>query len=159
MESKESRIQDILSYIRFDIYGIKQKIEENLDLFEEDNLDHPIKEDKSEWNEEYIAANLVWLRKNFSRKRLEHLIEVRDFVRGKIEEPIKKETIEIKKTKSDERETTQKKTNYKTSTKKKEDSLIEKVKTGVRIVKSFLDSSPKEKKRTKDYFDKMPRKK
>ncbi|MGL6065739.1 MAG: hypothetical protein ACRC0R_01580 [Cetobacterium sp.] len=89
MDKSEAR-QDILQYIRFDKYGIEKEIEkkekEVLELFDEDNGED-ILIDSSEWNEEYISSLLVKLRKNFSRKKLKLIIEVRNQVRGKIKEP------------------------------------------------------------------------
>lgn len=87
--TREERIQDILNCIRFDLPEIKNLIIQNKDLFEEDNEQNPY-EEKDMWNEDYIAKNIVWLRKNFSKKRLEHLIEVRNYVRGEIEEQPRK---------------------------------------------------------------------
>lgn len=91
--SREERIQEILNYIRFNVYGIEEELKKNDDLFEQDDLKHEFEEDKANWDEDYIAKNLVWLRKNFSRKRLEHLIEVRNYVRGEI---VKPKSVEVK---------------------------------------------------------------
>ncbi|WP_432205514.1 hypothetical protein ACQ9ZF_11050 (plasmid) [Cetobacterium somerae] len=86
---RSDAIQEILQYIRFDMSGIDEKVK-NIeskvpDLFEEDNGIN-IDMDKSIWDEDYIATLIVKIRKNFSRKKLEHLKEVRTYVRGEIKE-------------------------------------------------------------------------
>ncbi|MGL4947727.1 MAG: hypothetical protein ACRC4X_08750 [Cetobacterium sp.] len=86
---RSDAIQEILQYIRFDISGIDEKVK-NIeskvpDLFEDDNGIN-INMDKSIWDEDYIATLIVKIRKNFSRKKLEHLKEVRTYVRGEIKE-------------------------------------------------------------------------
>lgn len=81
--------QDILQYIRFNMLGIEEKILEEKrnypNLFEEDN-GIILKTDKSEWNEDYISFLLVKTRKNFSEKKINHLINVRNYVRDEIEQ-------------------------------------------------------------------------
>lgn len=94
--TREEKIQEILNVIRFNLPEIKNILEKGSELFEEDNGSHPFKE-KEEWSEEYIAQNIVWLRKKFSRKRLEHLIEVRNYVRGEIKEVKREPVREIKR--------------------------------------------------------------
>lgn len=131
--AREERIQDILNYIRFDKYGIQKEIEKNIDLFEEDNYEHPF-EEKENWNEDYISKNLVWLRKNFSRKRLEHLIEVRNYVRGEI------------KSKTIERGENTKREN--TRNDKKALNSVEK-----NSLKKYRNYSPREKKETKSLWE------
>ncbi|MEA2018446.1 MAG: hypothetical protein U9N59_08355, partial [Campylobacterota bacterium] len=37
-----------------------------------------IKQDKSEWNDEYFKDHLALLDNNFSKERLEHILELRD---------------------------------------------------------------------------------
>ena len=133
-KNREERIQDILNYIRFDTYGIQKAIEENNDLFEEDNHEHPF-EEKENWNEDYINRNLVWLRKNFSKERLEHLIEVRNYVRGEI------------KLKSIERE---EKNIYNKGKIKRTLSLDEK-----RALEIYDGYNPKKKKETKSVIGKV----
>ncbi|MHA4987675.1 hypothetical protein [Cetobacterium somerae] len=86
---RSDAIQEILQYIRFDMSGIDEKVK-NIeskvpDLFEEDNGIN-INMDKSVWDEDYIAILIVKIRKNFSRKKLNHLKEVRTYVRGEIKE-------------------------------------------------------------------------
>ncbi|MGL5126461.1 MAG: hypothetical protein ACRC6U_10875 [Fusobacteriaceae bacterium] len=83
--NRSDAIQEILQHIRFDISGIDEKVK-NIDskipdLFEDDN---GINIDMDIWDEDYIAILIVKIRKNFSRKKLEHLKEVRTYVRGDI---------------------------------------------------------------------------
>ncbi|MGL4998132.1 MAG: hypothetical protein ACRC5T_04125, partial [Cetobacterium sp.] len=76
-----------LQHIRFDIEGIEEKIESSekqySDLLDTDNGFDLLK-NKDEWNEEYISTLLVKTRKNFSKEKLDHIIEVRNYVRGVI---------------------------------------------------------------------------
>ncbi|MEA3512819.1 MAG: hypothetical protein U9R37_04400, partial [Campylobacterota bacterium] len=39
-----------------------------------------IKQDKSEWNDEYFKDHLALLDNNFSKERLEHILELRDYL-------------------------------------------------------------------------------
>ena len=148
--TREEKIQEILTNIRFDLPESKKAIFEGIDLFEEDNEEHPF-EEKENWNEEYIAKNIVWLRKNFSKKRLQHLLEVRDYVRGEIKEPKEEYPKEIKRT-------------HKISSNEKNKSMVEKAKeNGKKIINSgkilykYIFDSPKKKSKInkeKEKYDK-----
>lgn len=141
--SREEKIQEILNYIRFDLPGIREEISKNIDLFEEDNEEHPF-EEKEFWNEDYIAKNIVWLRKNFSKKRLEHLMEVRNYVRGEIKESKKESPRKIKETSQ-------------SSNAQRNKTFLEKVKDGSKILRKFIFSDPKKKSKInkeKEKYDK-----
>lgn len=150
--TREEKIQEILNAIRFNLPEVKNAVEKGLELFEEDNGSHPFKE-KEEWNEEYIAQNVVWLRKNFSRKRLEHLIEVRNYVRGEIKE-IKKEP--IREVRREKREINYKKDTekggFKEKAKKMTANMLKKISDFIN-----LDQEPQKKaavRKEKEKYDK-----
>lgn len=142
--TREDKIQEILNYIRFDLPGIKEEISKNIDLFEEDNGEHPF-EEKEFWNEDYIAKNIVWLRKNFSKKRLEHLIEVRNYLRGEIKKSKKESPQKIKEISQ-------------SSNIQKSKTVFEKVKNGSKMLYKFIFSDPKKKSKINKEKEKYDRK-
>lgn len=142
--TREDKIQEILTNIRFDLPEVKNAILDGMDLFEDDNETHPF-EERENWNEEYISKNLVWLRKNFSKKRLQHLLEVRDYVRGEIKEPKKEYPKEIKRT-------------QKISNNEKNKSMFEKSKKFLKTLRNFIDSNPKKKAKINKEKEKYDRK-
>ena len=147
--TREEKIQEILNVIRFNLPEIKNILEKGSELFEENNGLHPFKE-KEEWTEEYIAQNIVWLRKNFSRKRLEHLIEVRNYVRGEIKE-VKREPIrEIKRERNYKKDT--EKGGFKEKAKKMTANMLKKISDFIN-----LDQEPQKKvavRKEKEKYDK-----
>lgn len=88
---KDSMILDRSSFKSFDAmcsYAIKNDI----DLYDEDNDEIDMTNDKSKWNEDYMNSLLVALVNNFSKKKIDHLKQAIPYIYSK-KPPINKKHI------------------------------------------------------------------
>lgn len=62
---------------------IKVNKPEAIEPYEEKSFAKEINSDKATWDESYYAKQSVYLETNFSEKRLNHLIDVREYLNSK----------------------------------------------------------------------------
>lgn len=60
---------------------------QGLNVFAEHNPAIKMEQDRTKWNDDYIAYTSVGLFRNFSKERFEHWKEVADYVRKKMDAP------------------------------------------------------------------------